>query len=308
MSSLTKNQHYVWQYYLRAWEKQGKIWCKRTGQPEPFSTSSRNIGAQRFFYQFFELTPEDINYLDYLISLSNNHKLQELNQGWIEHFQKSFEIRRRLKNTEIDSNLREQLNEKLLDIEKTIGEHYHCTIEKTAFPLINMLKQQDTTFYEDVSSRNDFINYISHQYFRTARMKNAKLAIPNPLPYDTRRTWPIEAFIYATNLASSIVAEGRKYHFVFLRNKSNLSFITGDQPIINLAGHKGEKVDFYYPLTPDLAIIFTADKIQYPDICADVGVLDIESYNYQVYNTSDNQIYGNDPIYLKVLSELPKNI
>jgi hypothetical protein len=49
MSDLTANQHYVCQHYLRAWRAPKKIWCKRIDQPEPFPTTPRNVGAERFF-------------------------------------------------------------------------------------------------------------------------------------------------------------------------------------------------------------------------------------------------------------------
>jgi hypothetical protein len=307
MSDLTANQHYVWQHYLRAWRAPKKIWCKRIEKPEPFETAPRNVGAERFFYEFPELTREDLAYLETVISQSNDEGLRKLNRGWIESFQMSFAIRKRLSEVEIDSEVRTQLETALREVEKTMGESYHGATETRAIPILDALRQGDVSFYADEKASMTFIDYISHQYFRTANLRNRMLAIPNPLPHDIRRTWPVEAFIYATNLASSFVRQRREYRIVLLRNKSQVPFITGDQPVINLRGVDVAEVDLYYPLQPDLAMIFTADRTRYTGDDANLGRIAVESYNHRIYAKSDSQIYGNDPVYLASLARLPKD-
>lgn len=121
-----------------------------------------------------------------------------------------------------------------------------------------------------------------------------------------RRTWPVEAFIYATNLASSFVRQRREYRIVLLQNQSEVPFITGDQPVINLRGVDVERVDLYYPLRPNLAMILTADPTLYPGTGANLGRIAVESYNHRIFPKSDTQIYGNDPSYLKALAQIPK--
>lgn len=307
MSDLTTNQHYVWQHYLRAWQTQNKIWCKRIDQTQPFETSPRNVAAERFFYEFHELTCHDLAYLEYVISRSNNEGLRKLNLGWIKSFQMTFDIRKRLSGVEIDPMIRIELDAKLGEVEKTMGETFHGATERRAILILDSLRQGNVGFYADETASMTFIDYISHQYFRTAKRRNAMLRIPNPLPHDINRTWPVEAFIYATNLASSFVRQRREYRIVLLRNKSDVPFITGDQPVINLLGTDVEEVDLYYPLQPDLAMIFTADRTRFSGDTADVGSISVESYNHRIYALSDSQIYGNDPSYLVSLARLPKD-
>jgi hypothetical protein len=163
------------------------------------------------------------------------------------------------------------------------------------------------SFYADAKASMIFIDYISHQYFRTAKLRNAVLAIPNPLPHNMKHTWPIEAFICATNLASSLVRQRREYRIVLLQNKSEVPFITGDQPVINLSGIDAEEVDLYYPLQPDLAMIFTTDRTRYSGNEAELGRLPVERYNHRIYAKSDSEIYGNDPVHLASLARLPKD-
>lgn len=307
MSDLTANQHYVWQHYLRAWCMPKKIWCKRTDRPEPFNTTPRNVGAERFFYEFHELTLDDLTYLDTLISRSNDDGLRKLNRGWIDSFQKTFAIRKRLDGFEVEPEIRIELESKLREVEKTMGESFHSGTEDRAIPLLNALRQGDVSFYTEEKASMTFIDYIAHQYFRTAKIRNAMLAIPNPLPHEMNRTWPVEAFIYATNLASSFVRQRREYQIVLLQNKSEIPFITGDQPVINLLGVEVEEVDLYYPLKPDLAMIFTANHRHYSGKHAELGQIAVERYNYRIYAQSDTQIFGNDPAYLTSLAKLPKD-
>ena len=65
----------------------------------------------------------------------------------------------------------------------------------------------------------------------------------------------------ATNLGASLFFDRKKVEITFLENKTDLGFITGDQPIVNLLatrdGSPPEELAFYYPLAPDLAIILS---------------------------------------------------
>lgn len=308
VSNLTTNQHYVWQHYLRAWGAPKKIWCKRIDLSQPFETSPRNVGAERFFYEFQELTNDDLAYLEDVILKSNDEGLQKLNRGWIKSFQMTFDIRKRLSGAEMDPKIRTELECKLREVEKTMGETFHGATEDRAIPILDALRKGNLDFYADQAASFTFIEYISHQYFRTAKLRNAMLAIPNPLPHDVSRTWPVEAFIYATNLASSFVRQQLEYRIVLLRNKSQVAFITGDQPVINLLSVDDKEVDLYYPLQPDLAMIYTTDRTRYAGDTDDVGAISVEGYNHRIYAKSDSQIYGNEPAYLASLASLPKDV
>jgi len=146
------------------------------------------------------------------------------------------------------------------------------------------------------------------QYFRTSKMRNVVTSLVNPLPgVDFRRTWHIESHIYASNLGASLYLDRAKYRIVFLRNGTNVPFVTGDQPIINLLNFSAKEVDLFYPLSPALAIIFAADKVKYPEKRRILSELEVEHYNFLIYQASDDQVYSNDPDYLASLMALPKD-
>lgn len=310
MSTLKKNQHYVWQYYLGGWALDGKVWCKRRDQINPFNTSTQNIAVERYFYQLFELTPDELDYLKITISQAIHQRLREINQGWVDQFQFSFKIRKLLERAPMTPQVHNELEEQLRDFEKTHVESFHSSIEEDAVIFIDNLRKQDASFLREVNTRNRFINFISHQFCRTASMRNilidAERKVHNPSQFnvDMERLWPVLSIIFATNIASSIVSKGSEYKIVFIRNNSNLHFITGDQPVISLKRNDENSLDLYYPLTPDLAMIFTADELKFQSKYLVIGDLEIQYYNHLIYSKSNTQIFGNAPEYLRNRKEI----
>ena len=52
-------------------------------------------------------------------------------------------------------------------------------------------------------------------------MRNAATRIPLSVPWNPHRTWPIESFIYATNIGAGLFAERKRYGISFLKNDSS---------------------------------------------------------------------------------------
>ena len=84
-----------------------------------------------------------------------------------------------------------------------------------------------------------------------------------------------------------------------LNNKTNISFITGDQPVINIAERKKndkiKKLIFYYPISPKIAILVSNNfhKNENVDITENNQV---KQYNKSIVQESLEQIYGNQKI------------
>lgn len=55
MSTVQKNQHYVWKHYLNAWAVENKVWCVRAPSATAFLTNPSKIASETFFYRFREL-------------------------------------------------------------------------------------------------------------------------------------------------------------------------------------------------------------------------------------------------------------
>lgn len=308
MSKTTVNQHHVWQYHLKAWaNKKDQVWCLQQGKQEPYSSHTRNIASERFFYEFQELTEADERALEWVINRSTDENLRKLNQGWVNTLQTSFKLRKKLTSFPLNDEGKAEVERVLVDMDKTLGEDFHTGMEDRGRPSIDALRVGDTSFYlTDGVQTMHFIQFVCLQYFRTAKMRDAMMAIPLDLPHDMKRTWPIETFIYATNLGTSLYADRRRYRIVILNNTSTVPFITGDQPVINILTENDRDIKFYYPLTPSRAFIYTASKDRFTSQHRNVGMLEVENYNYQIYRRSGRQIYGNDKSYLTSFLNLPK--
>jgi len=283
------------------------VWCTRAPSTKAFSPNVANIGSETFFYRFAELDAADLAYLESVIARATDPRLQELNRGWLKGFQQSFEIRRILKNHTLAPAAAAELAAGLDVIEKSIGEHYHASVERRAQPILDRLRLGDATFYAELTDALTFIEFLAHQYFRTAKMRNAAGRMPALALHDPERTWPIESYIYATNVGASLVAQRHDYRITFLDNTASVPFVAGDQPVINLNGQADADLCFYYPLSPTLALIYHADPVRYPTDRVAVSRFEVEHYNAKLYSRSDRQMYSNDRAYLEALVTMPKD-
>lgn len=308
MSTLKTNQHHVWQYHLKAWaDNKDQVWCLQIGKTEPYPSNPRNLASERFFYEFKELTEADERAIQWVIDQSKDERLREVNRGWVDTLQMSFKLRKTIANLPITQQGRLEVERQLQLMDKTVGEDFHTGMEDRGKPSIDALRQGDTSFYLANDEQTiHFIQFICLQYFRTARLRNAVLAIPLDLPHSLEHTWPIETFIYATNLGSSPYAERKRYSIVVLNNHTETPFISGDQPVINMLGVKDSEVRLYYPLTPKIAILFLANEDGSLHLQRNVGPLEVEAYNFSIYQRSGKQIFGNDKGYLASFLDLPK--
>jgi len=178
MSTLQKNQHYVWRHYLLAWATDEKVWCVRAPSTKAFNANVKNVGSETFFYRVPELTRPDVIYLEHLISRATDPRLQDLNRGWLHDFQLTYRLRRNLELDTLDPAVRAELARALDEIEKTISERHHGALEDRAVPILDQLRQGDASFYATVGPAQTFINYLAHQYFRTGSCGMRQGAVP----------------------------------------------------------------------------------------------------------------------------------
>jgi hypothetical protein len=115
------------------------------------------------------------------------------------------------------------------------------------------------------------------------------------------------SLIYATNVGASLFAERKRYGISFLRNDSPVPFIAGDQPLINLNRQTDPDLCLFYPVSPTMAVVYTADRERFPLGISSIGGVGAQAYNYLLYAKSDSQIYGLDQAYLEDMAKMPKN-
>ncbi|ENA3445201.1 DUF4238 domain-containing protein [Yersinia enterocolitica] len=272
-------QHYVFRQYLRAWAKNDKIKATRLGKI--FTTELMNIAQQRYFYKISELTEADINFIKESVIGPSSGFLQDINTKWIDMFMAPQRIKQNLIDKGV-STLR--IDEVMKPIFIEFDEDFHASIESQSIKYINNLLSLDLTIFNERNNFHTFTHYLSVQYFRTKKIKenciNCATETYRPI---LERTWNVLAHIFSTNLSYELSTGG--YRLVILTNKSELKFITSDQPVINTLAYDRKvvndmEVEIYYPLSPTVAVLLTK-KLTENEILEIKGV-EVERYNKMI--------------------------
>lgn len=312
MSTLTRNQHYVWRNYLKAWtDKKGNLFCHFQKDNNIICTTPKNVGVERFLYKLEKLSDFDLMHINNLIDRSTIPEQREFHRDTLDVFQMASVMRSQLAQWQnVSPQKREFLDKKLDEMEKTLGERWHTGVENAASGILEKLKLRDPSFYASDLERMHFVNYLTQQFFRTPKLKNLQMRMENPYKdqgLNLDRTWFIESQIYALNISAVIILEKDLHKFKFIINETDIPFITCDQPVTSL-GSTEKSLQFYYPLKPDLAVIFGRDPSA--DFKTEINAtkMQVEFYNNHAYKFSDNQVYSNNRDYLSEIVKIPKDV
>lgn len=306
----TKNQHHVWRHYLDSWAAEGTFCFYRQRDKQLISTQPKSVASETYFYRMPKLSEADRAFLKAYIDMSPVGHLRKMNHEFVELTQLPFTLRDRLRGADISPPTREAMEKQLEWAERNLGERFHTGIEGSGQGILDALLRQDDSFYQDDTTCGDFLYFLLNQYFRTTKIRAGMSDLESKFPgHDPARTAYALSQISAVNVSASFFGERKRYRIVFLDNNSGTPLITGDQPVINLLNYaESDDMDLYYPLSPTLAIMYTKDAIKYPDKVKTLSPLEVEAFNYAIYQKSLDQIYSNDFGYLKALSTLPKKL
>jgi hypothetical protein len=133
------------------------------------------------------------------------------------------------------------------------------------------------------------------QYMRTEKRRvNAIKATSWQNIIDTEKIWNILSHIFAWNMAWSLLNDIREFTLLVMDNKSGNPFLTGDQPVINTHGTETAlteqvyKVEFYYPLSPNKAMVLTKTPERHTQVTAEA----VDMYNRHIVLGSHEQIFS----------------
>ncbi len=270
-----------------------------------FSTNPRNLASERYFYEFKELGEDELLFVNDFIGRAREAELQAFNKDWLNLFQMPFQVRSFLSSKPPEDPRRVEVEDKLLVIQKTLAEDLHAAYENGAVEMLRNLKEQVDTDWRDPERRGEFLFFLALQYVRTLKHKNAIGGLEVPAHFDLKSLWSVMQFIFASNIAYGLFSKHEKYNLTFLRNQTEIRFIAGDQPIVNLNVSDDPDLKLFYPLSPSLALLLSpSDEIESKYV--DVSEIVAEGYNYLMFCKSEAQVFGADNVYLEGLIKLPK--
>jgi hypothetical protein len=129
LSTLTKNQHYVWQHHLKSWSNRNKLYCYRQAAKKLFETRTNAIANETYFYRSDRLTEMDLQYINGVIAKATASELRDLHRGTVRMFQLTFLLRDQLAALGLSESKRRALEKQLEESEKTLGEKFHTFVE-----------------------------------------------------------------------------------------------------------------------------------------------------------------------------------
>ena len=104
-----------------------------------------------------------------------------------------------------------------------------------------------------------------------------------------------------------------EFKVILCKNTTTVKFITTDHPIINIFAKLNKipeegKHTFYYPVSPNLAILVgKTDNIGKKN-CKDLTEKEVETYNYMMFEEHTNKFMQNLRKLLKTYKNLRKNL
>jgi hypothetical protein len=175
-------------------------------------------------------------------------------------------------------------------------ENYHAGIEASFPPLLYRLLEKDVSFYSTDEGCITFLHFICTQYMRTkgSKVRTIEL-IRQKNGQDLSRIWDIMSHMFSVNIGASLFLERKKRKMLIIENSTDVTFITGDQPVINLHGntpHPPTTLSLYYPLAPRLALIL-GEVDEDPALSTNrLTPAQVLALNTKIIEVSHSQVFG----------------
>jgi len=290
-----KLQHYVPRFYLRAWAKDEKIYCLQDGNIR--NPNIKNVGAENYFYRLQELSPEDVAFLREGIVKDSPQGLKSSHEELLQAFAAPHLAKKALQEKGLATP------EVIAEVDRTIielNEKFHTSIEESFRPYLAAMQQGDLRFLEDQARTAVFYKGLAVQYARTNHLKKSR-QIFQPERFDLyMRIMNPLVHILSSNVGLSLYAERERHNVILLDNLTTVSFITADQPVINIAASPfdteiPERFELYYPVSPQKAMLLLDPGSDFLPSSTTVSATTVHLYNLKMAAHSYRQTFASSP-------------
>jgi hypothetical protein len=301
-----RRQHHVWQRYLKSWATGEQICCLRDGKV--FRPNTLKVAVERDFYKIPALNAEDVALIKWLVINPSQHPLTQKNhENFLTMLTAPSRLAEQFRKFTKDP---EELDD-LLDIIRTnVLEDYHAGIENSFSPLLDDILKTDLSFYADGQRCITFTHFICTQHMRTKNIKEKSIERVglNGGP-DISRIWDIMSHMFAVNIGMCLYLERSKRTLALVQNRTEVSFVTGDQPVINLHGDgvtPPNSLSFYYPVSPRLALLWL--EVDEAPVFTTEGLTStqVAGLNKRMLEASHSQVFARTEAELRLLQQ-PQN-
>lgn len=298
MEEKKSRHHYVWQFYLRAWTIDDRIWCQHDGKR--FTNSTRNVVVERDFYRLRELSADDVAIIQGIINQATA-ELRRLNQVWLDSFNALFAAK---KINEAQGGNRPEVEQEIEVALNNLDENLHASIEGRTIPHLTALRKGDMSWMDRIEDFSSFAHFLCVQTFRGPGMRTRMQAAFEKLR-GREMDSGVLCHVFATNVGASLVARRRSLRMTLLRAPAAAEFITGDQPVINTRAldRSGTvvptEVEFFYPVSPRFALLISMDHASPGRFRELLRASDVTRYNAMIAVMAQQQLYATSEEALK---------
>lgn len=296
VGTIVKQPHYVWRFYLEAWEVNGKLAAYREGKV--FTPAAKGVATEGGFHDLREVTDEDIDFLKSM-AVFRGSPAEKTNLNFIDAL---VTVQRACKAVIDQGDAQpEAARDYAENTIRNFEERLQGNIEQTAIPWLISLRNADNRFIKEPENRL-YYYFLAMQYFRTKRMMTKMVDAFGAFDYGMHvprieRIWQLMRHVLAVNVGGSLHMDRAKYRTVFLRNQSDQSFLTGAQPIVNTYRTNSvmiapEELQFYYPLGPRLAMLHTPHKDAGDGDEVLIGDAGVDYYNRLIVEASPDYFFA----------------
>jgi len=280
-------QHHVARFYLNGWATDDQLYCLRSNRI--FQTNVRDAAVQRHFYETRRLTAQDAAMVRLWIRKSPPQGAAAL-QGFLEMLSVWAELRATLPRALAAIRaLVDHLDAQVLNAE----ENFHSAIENAAAPMVEAARAGDLGFYTDDARCIHFLHYLVLQLFRTKAVKEKVFRLQAEQGgYDLTNCWNILSHISATNVGLTLFLERRRRTLTLLENHTEVDFITGDQPVLNLLHGQGDAYSPYYPIGPRAALVLSDPDVPCPLSGRPLTAVDVLGLNRRIADAALEQLFA----------------
>lgn len=301
---IKKKHHYVWEFYLKNWSVDGRVYWVTSKGNVAFD-SPKGMCREDGFYKIHALDKDDIQYIRKW-SLRSPELIQKQHEKRLMQF---IQISEMIRVCSTQPNEHEELKQIEATLQYNSLENMYCGVERGAKAAIEGLSKGDVTVLDDKNPLIGLYSYLGHQIMRTKGLRDRFFEyflkkIPPSKARDedyrlTDKNWWFLCYILGENIGCSLFTSRHEDKFIFVKNDSELTFITGDSPVVNIhpkhdevqKGEPTEFLDIYFPVSPRYALMInTSSKWDY--LYSGANINDVIELNSRVASNSRFSVYG----------------
>ncbi len=264
-----RKHHYVWGEYLKPWSKNNQI-AYLTSKGKIASDSIKGLVWEKDFYKINKLKNNDLPILEKWLNILDPKRYYQkfiMDILKIQYIQS--EIHDQGKITEETKNLFAATNQNLM-------ENIYASTEKRFRQIRDSLLKEELITLQDPEKMIFFMIFIGTQLFRTRKIRDT--VIKNlPLKTDAgitcannvlKESWWLISYLFGANLGKNLYLDRNDDVHSLLINNTRTSFITSDQPVINVnecvsnlnTSSPIEHLNLYFPISPKIAYMISSSK------------------------------------------------